>query len=115
MGGGLSLLRVLWLVWAKEYSSLFSELQAAVAQPCLVGFCCSRCCDRPQEQVGSCVQGAQQLSTPCPCPYQDGNSLVRLPFCTTPRWESQLSEFQPEGPSTPGLAHGRPLALVSCL
>lgn len=84
MGGGLSLLRVLWLVWAKEYSSLFSELQAAVAQPCLVGLCCSRRCDRPQEQVGSCVQGAQQLSTPCPCPYQDGSSSVVFPSVPHP-------------------------------
>lgn len=38
LGDSLPLLRVLLLVWAKEFSSPFSEPQAAVAQPCPVWF-----------------------------------------------------------------------------
>lgn len=38
LGDGLPLLRVLWLFWAKEFSSLFSEPQAAEAQPCPAWF-----------------------------------------------------------------------------
>ena len=82
----------LWLVWAKEFSSLFSVPQAAVAPPCprLVLMIPDARTDLRSKQ-GPRSGEWQWLSAAAwrtPAPAVTGSPSVPLPFCTVSRWDS---------------------------
>lgn len=119
-GDGLSLLRALWLVWAKEFSSPFSEPQAAGSDlPSLVLATPDAVMD-PRSKQGPGSREWQRPSSPAltpPSPCLAGQLLAPPSRWVMSRWESELSEFWPGGPALLGRAQSRawPLRLLAAL